>query len=40
MEVAAILESHLPDLDQSQRATVERLIDMILDQLPGAQHEL
>jgi hypothetical protein len=40
MDVAAIIESHLPDLDHSQRATVERLIDMILDQLPGAQHEL
>jgi hypothetical protein len=40
MDVAAIIETHLPDLDHSQRATVERLIDMILDQFPDAQHEL
>jgi hypothetical protein len=31
---------HLPGLDERSRPTVERLINLILDVLPDAQHEL
>jgi hypothetical protein len=34
-----IVATHLPDLDERSRATVERLIGLILDVLPDAQHE-
>jgi hypothetical protein len=34
-----IAATHLPDLDPQSRATVERLIDLILDAVPDAQHE-
>ena len=34
-----IVATHLPHLDERSRATVERLIDLILDVLPDAQHE-
>jgi hypothetical protein len=34
-----IVATHLPELDERSRATVERLIDLILDVLPDAQHE-
>jgi hypothetical protein len=34
-----IASTHLPELDERSRATVERLIDLILDVLPDAQHE-
>jgi hypothetical protein len=34
-----IVAAHLPELDERSRATVERLIDLILDVLPDAQHE-
>jgi hypothetical protein len=31
--------THFPDLDERSRPTVERLIDVVLDVLPDAQHE-
>jgi hypothetical protein len=34
-----IVATHLPELDERSRATLERLIDLILDVLPDAQHE-
>jgi hypothetical protein len=34
-----IIATHLPGLDERSRATVERLIDLVLDVLPDAQHE-
>jgi hypothetical protein len=33
-----IAATHLPELDPQSRATVERVIDLILDVLPDAQH--
>ena len=33
-----IVATHLPDLDERSRATVQRLIELILDVLPDAQH--
>jgi hypothetical protein len=35
----AIIDRHLPDLDDVWRSTVERLIEVILGELPDAQHE-
>jgi hypothetical protein len=35
----AIIAAYLPELEERWRATVERLIDVILDALPEAQHE-
>jgi hypothetical protein len=34
-----IIARHLPELDERSRPTVERLIDVVLEALPGAQHE-
>lgn len=34
-----IVATDLPELDERSRTTVERLIDLILDVLPDAQHE-
>jgi hypothetical protein len=34
-----IVATHLPELDERSRAIVERLIGLILDVLPDAQHE-
>jgi hypothetical protein len=34
-----IVATHLPELDERSRATVERLIGLILDVLGDAQHE-
>jgi hypothetical protein len=34
-----IIATHLPGLDERSRPTVERLIDLVLDVLPDAQHE-
>jgi hypothetical protein len=34
-----IVAAHLPELDERSRATVERLIELIFDVLPDAQHE-
>jgi hypothetical protein len=34
-----IVATHLPELDERSRTTVEQLIDLILDVLPDAQHE-
>jgi hypothetical protein len=39
MEARAIVEEHLPDLDQTRRTTAERLIEVILGELPDAQHQ-
>jgi hypothetical protein len=35
----AIIDQHLPDLDDRWRATVERLVEVILGELPDAQYE-
>jgi hypothetical protein len=35
----AIIDEGLPDLDPEWRATVERLVEVILGELPDAQHE-
>jgi hypothetical protein len=35
----AIIDQHLPDLDDVWRSTVERLIEVILGELSNAQHE-
>jgi hypothetical protein len=34
-----IVDQHLPGLDPEWRPTVERLIEVILSQIPDAQHE-
>ena len=38
-EQEQIVATHLPQLDERSRATVERLIDLIFDVVPDAQHE-
>jgi hypothetical protein len=35
----AIVDEHLPDLDQRWRSTAERLVEAILGELPDAQQE-
>jgi hypothetical protein len=39
MDARAIIDKHLPDLDEGWRPTVERLIDVIFGELPDAQHD-
>jgi hypothetical protein len=39
VEAASIVDTHLPDLDDARRKTTERLIELILGELPDAQHE-
>ena len=39
MDPALIVDTHLPDLDREWRPTVERLIEVIMGELPDAQHE-
>ncbi len=39
MGVGAIIEQGLPDLEPGWRPTVERLVEVILAELPDAQHE-
>jgi hypothetical protein len=39
MDPGTIVDAHLPDLDDEWRPTVERLIEVILGELPDAQHE-
>jgi hypothetical protein len=39
MDQRAIIDTYLPDLDEGWRPTVERLIEVILGELPDAQHE-
>jgi hypothetical protein len=39
MDEQAIIDKHLPDLDEGRRPTVEHLIEVILGELPDAQHE-
>jgi hypothetical protein len=34
-----IIATHLPELDEQSRPIVERLIEVVLDALPGMQHE-
>jgi hypothetical protein len=38
-EHGEIIAAHLPELDERSRATVERLIEVVFDSLPDAQHE-
>jgi hypothetical protein len=35
----AIIDKNLPDLEQGWRSTAERLVEVILGELPNAQHE-
>ena len=39
MDEGKIIDNHLPDLDLGWRSTVERLLKVILGELPDAQHE-
>jgi hypothetical protein len=39
MDERAIIDKHLPGLDERWRPTVERLIEVIFGALPDAQHE-
>jgi hypothetical protein len=39
MDKRAIIDKHLPGLDEGWRPTVQRLIEVILGVLPDAQHE-
>jgi hypothetical protein len=39
MDERAIIDEYLPELDEGRRPTVERLIEVILGELPDAQHE-
>jgi hypothetical protein len=39
VEARAIIDQHLPRLDRGWRPTVERLIEVIVGELPEAQHE-
>jgi hypothetical protein len=39
VEAASIVDRHLPDLDDARRTTAERLIELILGELPDTQHE-
>jgi hypothetical protein len=39
MDPEAIIDQHLPDLDPEWRPTVRRLIEVIICQLPDAQHD-
>jgi hypothetical protein len=39
VKARAIVKQHLPDLEQGRRTSAERLIEVILDQLPDAQHQ-
>jgi hypothetical protein len=40
VDAATIIDEHLPELDPAWRSTVAELIDVILEELPDAQHEL
>jgi hypothetical protein len=39
VDPGTIVDTHLPDLDPETRPAVERLIEVILRELPDAQHE-
>jgi hypothetical protein len=39
VKARAIVKQDLPDLEQGRRTSAERLIEVILDQLPDAQHQ-
>lgn len=39
MDTGTMVDAHLPDLDHERRPLVERLIEVILDELPDAQHD-
>jgi hypothetical protein len=39
LDERAIVDKHLPDLDQEWRSTVERLVALILGELPHADHD-
>jgi hypothetical protein len=39
VDAAATIDAHLADLDPAWRSTAERVIAVILEELPDAQHE-
>jgi hypothetical protein len=39
MDERAIIDKHMPDLDERWRPTVERLIEVIFGELPDARYE-
>ena len=39
MHERAIVDEHMPDLDEQWRSTVERLVALILGELPDAEHD-
>jgi hypothetical protein len=39
VDAAAIIDKHLPDLEEARHSTAEELIGVILGELPDAQHE-
>jgi hypothetical protein len=39
MEPGAVIDAHLPELDRRWRPTVERLIEVVLGELPDAENE-
>jgi hypothetical protein len=39
VDAAAIVDAHLADIDPAWRPTAERLIGMIVEEVPDAQHE-
>jgi hypothetical protein len=39
LDERAIVEQHLPDLDPEWRPIVERLVALILEEFPGADHD-
>jgi hypothetical protein len=39
LDERAIVDKHLPDLDREWRSTVERLVGLILGELPDADHD-
>jgi hypothetical protein len=40
VDPAAIIDKHLPDLEQGRRSTAEHLIDLIQAELPDSEHDL
>jgi hypothetical protein len=39
LDERAIVDKYLPDVDQEWRSTAERLVDLILGELPHADHD-
>jgi hypothetical protein len=40
VDPAAVIDKHLPDLEQARRPTADRLIDLIQTELPDSEHDL